>query len=156
YPASTTKIATSFYTLMQKSRSLHENVAAPKEALVIVTPYEKMRNNYTKYPAYVLETDGTHANIKAGEVMTIEDLMYATMLASGNDAANIIAYHLGGGSIPQFMDGMNCFLQKIGCTKTHFCNPHGLHHPEHVTTARDMARMAQCALYHPLFRTLVA
>lgn len=155
YPASTTKIATTFFTLMHKSRSLKEKIPAPKEALVTVTPYEKMRENYAKCPSYWLETDGTHASIKVGEMMSIDDLIYATMLASANDAANILAYNMGGGSIPHFMESMNRFLQKIGCKNTHFCNPHGLHHPEHVTTARDMTRLAQCAMYHPLFRKLV-
>jgi D-alanyl-D-alanine carboxypeptidase (penicillin-binding protein 5/6) len=155
YPASTTKIATVFYSLMQKPNSLKESVIAQKEALVAVTPYQKMRANYSKCPAYWLETDGSHVGIKPGEQMTYEDLLYATMLSSGNDACNVLSHHVAG-SIPAFMDGLNRFVKSLGCKNTQFCNPHGLHHPEHVTTAKDMARIAQCAMYHPFFRKIVS
>lgn len=150
YPASTTKMATVFYVLMQKS-NLKQRVVAQKEALMCVSPFEKRRDNYSKYPSYYNETDGSHTGIKLGEEMSVEDLLYATMLASGNDAANVLAQEVGSGSIDRFMGDLNSFIKKLGCTKTNFCNPHGLHHPEHVTTAKDMARLAQCAMYHPTF-----
>lgn len=155
YPASTTKIATVFYTLMQKPNSLQERITAKKEALVTVSPHEKRKDNYKKCPSYWNESDGSNAGIKEGEVMSLEQLLYATMLASGNDAANVLAEHVGGGSIPKFVDDLNRFLKQLGLTKTHFTNPHGLHHPEHVTTAKDLARLSQCAMYHPTFRKIV-
>ncbi len=151
YPASTTKIATVFYVLMQKPNGLKERVVAQKEALACISPIEKRRDNYSKYPSYYNETDGSHAGIKLGEEMSVEDLLYATMLASGNDATNILAQSVGRGSIDAFMVDLNAFVKRIGCENTNFCNPHGLHHPEHKTTARDMARLAQCAMYHPMF-----
>lgn len=155
FPASTTKIATVFYVLMQKPNGLKERVIAQKEALVSVSPFQRRQDNYTKCPAYWLQSDGSQVGLKVGEEMSLEDLLYATMLSSGNDAANVLAQTVGEGSIERFMQNLNGFLQKIGCTKTHFTNPHGLHHPEHVTSARDMARLAQCAMYHPTFRKIV-
>lgn len=154
YPASTTKIATVFYALMQKPNGLRDRVVAQKEALACISPYEKRRDNYSKYPSYYNESDGSHVGIKLGEEMSYEDLLYATMLASGNDATNMLAQYVGQGSIDRFMTELNAFTKRLGLTKTNFCNPHGLHHPEHVTTARDMARLAQCAMYHPMFRKL--
>lgn len=154
YPASTTKIATVFYTLLQKPNSLKERVIVQKEALVCVSPFEKRRDNYAKCPAYWLESDGSHVGIKVGEEMSLGDLLYATMLSSGNDASNVLAQTVGGGSIDRFITELNQFLQKIGCTSTYFKSPHGLHHPDHKTTAKDMARLAQCAMYHPLFRKI--
>lgn len=154
YPASTTKIATVFYVLLQKPNALKQRVVAQKEALACVSPFEKRRDNYTKYPAYYNETDGSHTGIKLGEEMSIQDLLYAVMLASGNDASNVLAQTVGHGSIDRFMIELNAFIKRLGCENTVFRNPHGLHHPEHVTTARDMARLAQCAMYHPMFRKL--
>lgn len=154
YPASTTKIATVFYVLMQKPNALKQRVVAQKEALACVSPFEKRRDNYSKYPPYYNETDGSHTGIKLGEEMSIEDLLYAVMLASGNDASNVLAQTVGQGSIDRFMTELNAFIKRLGCENTVFRNPHGLHHPEHVTTARDMARLAQCAMYHPMFRKL--
>jgi len=151
YPASTTKIATVFYVLMQKPNSLKERVVAQKEALISVSPFQKRQDNYAKCPSYYNETDGSQVGIKLGEEMTMEDLLYAAMVSSGNDACNVLAQRVGGGSIESFMQNLNSFLRKLGCTKTHFTNPHGLHHPEHVTTAYDMARLTQCAMYHPTF-----
>lgn len=155
YPASTTKIATAFYALMQKPNGLKEAVIAPKEALITVSPSEKIQANYSKCPSFWLESDGSHVGIKSGHVLTLEELLYGTMISSGNDASNIIAHHVSG-KIQTFVEDMNRFVKNLGCQNTHFCNPHGLHHPEHITTARDMARLAQCAMYHPVFRKAVA
>lgn len=155
FPASTTKIATAFYALMQKPNALQEPVIARREALITVASSEKMQANYTKCPSFWLEKDGSHVGIKTGQVLTFEELLLATLIASGNDASNIIAQTVSG-SIEHFMEGLNRFIKNLGCTSTYFCNPHGLHHPNHVTTARDMARIAQCAMYHPFFRKAVS
>jgi D-alanyl-D-alanine carboxypeptidase (penicillin-binding protein 5/6) len=155
FPASTTKIATVLYALIKKPAALTTSITASKEAMACVSPQEKQKNNYGKYPAYWLESDGTSAGIKVGEILTFQDLLYGNMLASGNDASNVLAEFVGNGSIPAFMTELNRFFQIIGCRATHFCNPHGLPHPEHVTCAKDMARLAQCALCHPLFCEIV-
>ncbi len=155
FPASTTKIATVFYALMQCPNGQKVRFIAQKEALASVSPFEKRCDNYAKYPSYYNESDGSQVGIKLGEEMSFEDLLYATMLASGNDATNVLAQTLGSGSIERFMGDLNGFVKRLGCTKTLFCNPHGLHHPDHVTTAKDMARLAQCAMMHPQFRKIV-
>src|SRR4029077_17116965 len=53
------------------------------------------------------------------------------------------------GSIPAFVEDLNKYLKDIGCHATHFCNPHGLHHPDHVTTAYDLALLTMRAIHHP-------
>ncbi len=88
-----------------------------------------------------------------GEEMTVEQLLYCLMVASGNDAAIVLADHIAG-SEAQFVELMNQKAQELGCTGTHFMNVHGLHHEEHYTTARDMAKIMNAALAHDLFRTL--
>ncbi len=154
YPASTTKIATAFYALMQKPNALQEQIRARADALIAVSTSQKIQANYTKCPSFWLEKDCSHVGIKPGQVLTFEELLLANLIASGCDASNIIAQTVSG-SIDQFMEGLNRFVRNLGCTSTHFCNPHGLHHPDHVSTARDMARLAQCAMYHPFIHKAV-
>lgn len=154
YPASITKIATALYALRQQGANLDELITADQEALGATSAEAKLRSNFT-LPPYWLENDGTHIGIKRGEQLTFRDLMYGMMLVSGNDAANVIAQHVGG-TIPKFMDGLNHFLKDLGCKHTTFYNPHGLHFPQHQTTAQDMALIAREAMKMPFFCEVVA
>jgi D-alanyl-D-alanine carboxypeptidase (penicillin-binding protein 5/6) len=119
YPASTTKMATALYALHQKKDCLQQKIVASKEALMTVSPSVRKRS----HPSYRLEFGGTHIGIKAGEELDYQTLLYGLMLSSGNDAANVIAEFISG-SIPQFMQELNLFLQEIGCKNSRFQNPH--------------------------------
>ncbi len=77
------------------------------------------------------------------------------MLISGNDAANVLA-EMASGSVTLFVEELNAYVKTLGCLNTSFCNPHGLHHPDHKTTAYDMCLIAKKALHHPKFREVVA
>lgn len=154
FPASLTKIATVIYTLTQRPETLHTKVTASQDAIKCFTEEKRRANNYTSCPNYVLETGYSHVGIKRGEEMTVIDLLYAQMLASGDDASNVLAEYLGDGSIERFVQKLNHFLVSIGCKNTRFYNPHGLHHPGHVTTARDMATLCTYAMKNPMFRQM--
>lgn len=78
--------------------------------------------------------------------LTYRDCLYAIMLGSGCEAANIIAYNAGGESIERFVDMMNETAQKIGCKNTHFSNPHGLFTEDNYTTAYDMYLITKYAI----------
>lgn len=93
--------------------------------------------------------------LEAGERVKLHDLLYGLMLRSGNDAALAIAEFLGG-SVSGFAEMMNDKAAELGLTNTHFVNPHGLHHPEHYTSAYDLARLAAYALRNPLFTAVVS
>lgn len=153
FPASTTKIATLLYILSEHADSLDKTIIADKDSLKKISPFVKVKDNYSA-PSYRLETDGSSAGIQVGEKYSLRTLLYATMLASGNDAANLAAKCVSG-SIPKFMEELNSYLQRIGCKNTHFTNPHGLNHPEHVTTAEDLATISSKAMEIPLFRGIV-
>lgn len=154
YPASITKIATAAYALSQKNDSLHEIITAEQESLASITLTAKKKAQYT-LPTYWLETDGSHIGIKVGEQLPLKDLIAGMMISSGNDAANVVAQACQS-DISLFSQNMNSYLKSIGCTHTHFVNPHGLHHPKHVTTAFDMAILSKEALKYPFFRETVA
>lgn len=154
YPASITKIPTAMYALHKARDKLDENITADQDCVGTVTEEALRRSNYT-LPAYLLIPDGSHIGIKKGEVLSLRDLLHGMMLASGDDAANVIAKYVGG-TIPQFIDEMNAYIKEKGCLETTFYNPHGLHHPKQQTTAYDMALMAKEALKDPLFREIVS
>lgn len=154
YPASITKIATALYALQSVSDKFDVMIAADQDCIGTVTEEAKRRSNYTM-PAYLLIPDGSHIGIKKGELLSLRDLFYGMMLASGDDAANVIA-KFAGGTIPEFMDGLNAYIKSLGCQESAFYNPHGLHHPKQQTTAYDMAILAREALKNPVFREIVS
>ena len=86
------------------------------------------------------------SGLKRGEEISLENLLYCMMIASANDAAAVIAEHIGGGSIENFIQMMNDKAQQIGCLNTHYTNPHGLHDEGSITTARDICRLLEVAL----------
>ena len=152
YPASITKIATATYALKHVD-DLKQLIFCPPECLVRISPKVKREHNYT-HPSHWLEWDGTTFNILKGEVLPLYSLFHGMMLVSGNDAANVIAHHTSG-NIAKFCDEMNAYLKTLECSSTQFQNPHGLHHPDHYTTAHDMARITQEALKDERFRKIV-
>lgn len=154
YPASTTKIATALYALKHDEDKLDMLIEADQEALVVMTQEAKRKSDYT-VPGYWLEPDGMHIGIKKGEIFTLRNLLEGMLIPSGNDAANVIAQALGP-KIPNFMEKLNAYLKSIGCRQTIFHNPHGLHVPQHQTTAYDLALIAQEALKYPVFCEIVS
>lgn len=135
YPASTTKIMTVMLAL-ESGISLDTPVVVPQQA--------------AKIPK-----DSTLVPVFPGDQLPFGDLLYGCMLASGNDAANAVAV-LVAGSIDAFVDRMNRRASELGCSGTHFENPHGYHNSEHYTTAMDMARIAQAALNIDEFRKIAS
>ena len=155
FPASTTKMATILYAMHRLSEEqLDEKVIAPAEILKKVS--RKFKDSHIEeLPPYILQSDGTTFGIVAGEMMTMRDLLYGLLIASGNDAANVIAYHLGDGSIEKFMEEMNHYLYSIGCHNSHFVNPHGLHHPDQYSTPYEMALIGVESLKYPLVKQII-
>ena len=128
--ASTTKIMTALVAI--ENSKLDETVEIAPEAI---------------------GTEGSSAYLKDGDVLTMEELLYALLLQSANDAAVAIAYHIGDG-VSGFADMMNEKASALGLTDTHFTNPHGLDDKEHYTTAHDLALIAAAALKNTTFKTI--
>ena len=103
YPASITKIMTALLAI--ENCELDEMVTVPHEAVY-------------------MEDKGSHIALDEGEELTVEDCLYAIMLASANDAAYALAIHVGG-TIENFADMMNQRAEELGCEDTHFTNPSG-------------------------------
>ena len=134
YPASITKILTTWLTL--ENCDLSETITFSKEAV------------------YNNEGDTSHIWRDVNEQMTVEQTLYAVMLASANECAYAVAEHVGG-TVENFVDMMNAKAKELGCTNTHFANPHGLQDENHYTTAHDMALIAQAAYQNETFRIII-
>jgi D-alanyl-D-alanine carboxypeptidase (penicillin-binding protein 5/6) len=131
-PASLTKIMTAILVL--ERCGLEEQVRASKRAT---------------------RAKASSMHLQEGEQVRVRDLLYALMLRSANDAAVALAEHTAG-SVEHFVQLMNEKARAIGATRTHFVNPHGLHHPHHYSTARDLALIARYAMQNPQFRAIVS
>lgn len=130
YPASITKIMTAMLAL--KNGNLDETVTITQE-------------NVT------LEDGSQVCGFRAGDRVTVKQLLYGLLVYSGNDAAAAIADYVGGGSTENFVEMMNRYAAQLGCTGTHFTNPHGLHDENHYTTPYDIYLMLNEALKYPTF-----
>lgn len=139
YPASTTKVMTCLLAL--------EHLAAGDVSLEDVVTITKDVNN--------LGEGAMHIGLQPGEEMRFEDLLYALMLPSANDAAIAIAVHLAG-SVDAFVEQMNARAQELGCPNTHFVNPHGMFDEDHYTSAKGLAMIFQSALAYPKFIELIS
>lgn len=93
--------------------------------------------------------------IQPGEKITRRTLLYGLMLQSGNDTALALARD-NAGSVEAFTEKMTRRAHELGAVNSRFQNPHGLHHADHYTTARDMALIARAAMQQPFFRQLAA
>ena len=153
YPASITKIATALYALEKQGHNLDVMVRANQNAIGAVSSDTKKCSNYS-LPPHLIEFSSSHIGIKKDEELSLRTLLHGMMIASANDAANVIATYIGN-SIPKFMKELNIYLKKIGCKNTIFHNPHGLHHPDHKTTAYDMAILTRKALENDIFRDII-
>ena len=94
-------------------------------------------------------------NLKPGEQFTRRQLLFGMLLKSANDVAMCLARD-NAGSVPAFAEKMNLRAAELGATSSHFANPHGLHDPNHYTTAHDLVLIARAAMQQPLFRQIVS
>lgn len=99
--------------------------------------------------------EGSSMYLKPGETLTVLDLLYGLMIASGNDAAVVLAIHVSG-SVEAFSELMNECAASLGCRQSNFVNPHGLDAPDHYSTARDLALIACDAMDNKAFSDIVS
>ena len=99
-------------------------------------------------------TDSSHIALQEEEKVPLTDALYATMMASANDGANLLAEYFGGGTIADGVAAMNAQVAELGLQHTHFANPHGISDEDHYTSCYDMAQILRWALTQPGFETL--
>ncbi|MCR5295390.1 MAG: D-alanyl-D-alanine carboxypeptidase [Lachnospiraceae bacterium] len=135
HPASITKVLTVLLAL--ENGNLEDSVSITEEAAA--------------YAVY----GSANQKTKTGEVFTLEQLIYGTLLGSANDMATAIGVYIGGGSLDVFLDMMNGRAAELGCRDTHFANACGMPNEEHHTTAHDMALIMQEAMKREDYRKII-
>lgn len=130
--ASTTKILTALIVL--ESGDVDEKVVIPND-----------------FP----QIEGSSIYLKAGQELTVRELLYGMMLDSGNDAAVALALHVSG-SVEYFSNLMNQRAKELGCKNSHFVNPHGLDDEGQYSSARDLALIASAAMKNKTFCEIVS
>ena len=132
YPASSTKILTALIVIE----------AGNLDQLVTVAPEDT-------------KVEPSSLDLKPGQQFTRRQLLFGMLLKSANDVAMCLARD-NAGSIPAFAEKMDLRAAELGATSSHFVNPHGLHDPNHYTTAHDLVLIARAAMQQPLFRQIVS
>lgn len=132
YPASTTKIMTAILAI--ELGNMSDMVMVDEEIISL--------------------TAGSHIALDYDEMISFEDLLNAMLIESANDAALALAKHVSG-SIDEFIKLMNDKAKELGAIDTNFVNPNGLHNESHVSTAYDLALIAQYAMQNDIFREIV-
>ena len=135
WPASTTKIMTAILVL--ENCNLDDMVTVTETAISNIPS------------GYVI------CDLQIGEEISVKDLLNALMIKSANDAAYVLAEHVGG-SVNDFAYMMNQKAKELGCTSTHFVNPNGIHNENHYSTAYDLYLIAKYARKNETFRNLVS
>ncbi len=139
YPASITKVMTALLVLeaVDAGRlTLDQEITASQEAFDGLSP------------------DGSTANIKAGETMSVENLLNCMLIVSANESTHILAEAVAG-SVQDFVLMMNQRAEQLGCKDTQFANPSGLHSERHYTTAWDIYLITREAMKHDEFMKIV-
>ncbi len=139
YPASITKVMTALLVMeaIEGGTLSMDTVVTVSESAVENIPVE-----------YVV------GGFKAGEQVTIEQLLYCMLLESDCDASNILAEAVDG-AVSEFVSHMNRKTGELGCKGTHFTNTYGLHDEDHYSTAYDIALWMKAALEYDQFRTII-
>ena len=131
-------------------------MASTTKIMTALVALEAMNTDVTvEIPAEAVGIEGSSIYLCEGEKLTFEDLLYAMMLESANDAAAAIAIATAG-DIDGFAKMMNVKATELGLENTHFTNPHGLDDPEHYTTAHELAIIAAEAMKNETFRKIVS
>lgn len=133
HPASTTKMVTLLTALKLRGTRMDE--------MATITPYA------TSMEPSVL-------GVRVGDELPLQAVAEGMMVASGNDAAVVVAENVSG-SVEAFAEEMNKVAAEAGAIHSHFLNPHGLTQVGHHTTARDLARIAAYGMRIPMFRDYV-
>lgn len=144
--------------IYEKNIQEKTNIASLTKIMTTITAIEKISNlnDYVTITSLMLSNikyDASLAGLKVGDKLTYKDLLYASILPSGADATQALAYSLSG-SISNFVNDMNTLAKKIGMENSNFVNVTGLDIDNHYSTINDLLKMLQYALKNDTFKTI--
>jgi len=137
--------------LFSRNAEVRHPPASLTKVLTVVLALEKGDlDAEVTFSQRAVSVGGSSLNARAGDKLTLRDLVYAAMLISANDASNAIAEHLAG-SLESFSAMMNERATALGMQHSHFLNAHGMPERGHLSTARDLAQLGLHAFTVPHF-----
>ena len=144
--------------LLEEKSQEKTNIASLTKIMTTITAIEKIKNleeqvTITNKMLDGIVWDASVAGLKVGDKVSYRDLLYASMLPSGADATNILAYTLSGNP-DNFVKEMNQKAKEIGMNSTNFINVTGLDTNNHYSTANDISKLLKYALTNNLFKTI--
>lgn len=144
--------------IYKKNIQERTNIASLTKIMTTITAIEKINNldDYVTITSEMLSNikyDASLAGLKIGDKLTYKDLLYASILPSGADATQALAYSLSG-SINYFVNDMNTLAKKIGMESSNFVNVTGLDIDNHYSTVSDLLKMLQYSLKNETFKTI--
>ena len=131
-------------------------IASITKLMTVLLTLERTRPNDTVVVSpEAAEVGESSAGLRAGDRLTVRELLEAALIQSANDAADALAIYVGHGSESRFVAMMNARARKLGLRDTHFVRPDGLDAPGHVSSARDVTLLARILMHRPLVRQIV-
>jgi D-alanyl-D-alanine carboxypeptidase len=121
---------------------------------LVTLEHARLRDVVTVSPQAV-GVGGSSVHLRAGEQLTVRDLLEAALIQSANDAADALGAFVGRGSEDRFVALMNARARRLGLTQTHFVRPDGLDAPGHVSSARDVTLLARVLMHKRAIREIV-
>jgi len=144
-------------TLAAREADTSRPMASITKLMTVLVARDRARlDEQTVVTAQATQVGESTLALRAGELISVRDLIVGALVPSANDAATALALHVGRGSLRRFVRLMNVRARALGMTGTHYRNPHGLDEPGHVSTARDSIRLLRAALRDPVIRRFAA
>ena len=148
--------ATTGEWLAQHNANARVPIASITKLMTVLISLEHARlNDVVTVERGASEVGESTINLRAGERITVRELLAGALIQSANDAADALADYVGHGNERAFVAMMNAKAKELGLTGTHFVRPDGLDAPNHYSTASDVTRLAQELMKRPVVRTLV-
>lgn len=143
-------------TVYEKNADIRMPMASTTKIMTAIVAIENCPlDKEVKITKESVGIEGSSIYLHEGETLTMEQLLYALLLSSANDASVAIATEVGG-NLSAFVDMMNEKAKELGLCDTHFDNPHGLDSENHYTTSKDLSKIAAYAMKNPIFADIVS
>jgi D-alanyl-D-alanine carboxypeptidase (penicillin-binding protein 5/6) len=142
--------------LAQRNASARLPIASLTKLMTVLITLEHARpTEVVTVPAEVTTVGESSLYLRAGEHISVFDLIEGALIPSANDAADTLAYYTGHGNEQRFVAMMNAHARRLGLRDTHYVRPDGLDAPGHVSSARDVTKLARILMRRPLVRRVV-
>ena len=143
--------------LAQRAATEPRAIASITKLMTVVVALQHLKlDDIVTVPRLATRVGEASVPLRAGERISVRELVEGALIPSANDAATALAYAAGGGSVSRFVTWMNLEARRLGLHETHFVTPHGLDRPGHVSSARDVVALLRVALADRTIRRIAA